>query len=49
MKNSVSVHQAELNVRNRVLGEVEKNSFIALPGKGGYSWLLPLKLCGRFG
>ena len=28
----------------RVLGEVEKNSFIALPGKGGHSWLLPLKI-----
>ena len=41
--------RAELNLRDRVLGEVEKNSFIALPGKGGYCWLLPFKLCGRFG
>ena len=24
----------ELNLGDRVLGEVEKNSFIALPGKG---------------
>ena len=34
---------AELNLRDRVLGEVEKNSFIALTGKGGHSRLLPLK------
>ena len=27
----------------RVLGEVAKKSFIALPGKGGHSGLLPLK------
>ena len=26
-----------------ILSEVEKNSLIALPGKGGHSWLLPLK------
>ena len=36
-----------------VLGEVEKNSFIALPGKGGHSRLMPLKtVCpnpGEFG
>ena len=30
---------AELNLR--VLGEVEENSFIALPGKEGHSGLLP--------
>ena len=34
---------AELNLRDRVLGEVEKKSFIALPGKGGHSGLMPLK------
>ena len=34
---------AESNLRDRVLGEVEKNSFFALPGKGGHSGLLPLK------
>ena len=28
-----------------VLGEVEKNSFIALPGKGGHGRLTPSKLC----
>ena len=33
---------AELNLK--VLGEVEKDSFIALPGKGGPCGLLPLKL-----
>ena len=27
----------------RVLDEIEKNSFIALSGKGGHSGLLPLK------
>ena len=27
------------------MGEVEKNSFIALPGKGGHSRLMPSKLC----
>ena len=35
---------AELNFGGRVLGEVEKNSFIALPGKGGHSGLVPLKI-----
>ena len=34
---------AELNLRDRVLGEVEKNSFIALPGKGGHRGFLPQK------
>ena len=36
---------ARLNLRDRVLGEVEKNSFIALPGKGGHSGLVPSRLC----
>ena len=27
----------ELNFGDRVLGEAEKSSFIAMPGKGGYS------------
>ena len=30
---------------DRVLGEVEKDRFIALPGKGEHSWLIPSKLC----
>ena len=34
----------ELNLRNRVWGEVE-NSFIALLGKGGHSGLMHSKLC----
>ena len=32
---------AKLNLRDRVLGKVEKNRFIALPGKGDHSRLLP--------
>ena len=36
---------AELNLGDRVLGEVEKDIFIALPGKGGHSRLMPLKNC----
>ena len=44
---------AESNLRDRVLGEVGKNSFIVLPGKGGHSRLLPSKtMCphpGGFG
>ena len=36
--------------RISVLGEVEMNSLIALPGKGGHSWLLPSKtLCPNAG
>ena len=31
---------AQLNLGDRFLGEVEKNSFFALPGKGGYTCLL---------
>ena len=34
---------AKSNLADRVLGEEEKNSFIALPGKGGHSGLTPLK------
>ena len=30
----------ESNLRDRVWGEVEKNSFISLPGKGGHSGLV---------
>ena len=36
---------AGLNLRDRVLGEVERNSFIALPGKLGHSGLVPSRLC----
>ena len=36
---------AKSNLGDRALGEVEKNSFIDLPGKGGYSRLMPSKLC----
>ena len=44
---------AESNLGDRVLGEVEKYSFIASPGKGGQSGLMPSKLrvptLGRWG
>ena len=40
---------AELNLGDGVLGEVEKNSFIALPGKGGHSRLMPLKTASQPG
>ena len=30
-----------LKLGDRVLGEVEKNSFISLPGKGEHSGLMP--------
>ena len=35
----------ELNIGDRVWGQVNKNSFIALPGKGDPSRLMPSKLC----
>lgn len=35
---------AQLNLGDRFLGEVEKNSFFALPGKTGPSGLLLLKI-----
>ena len=45
-ENSASLYtDAEWNLGDRVLGEVEKNSFIALPGKGGHSGLMPSRLC----
>ena len=31
------------NLRDRVLGEVEKDSFIALPGRGGHSRVIHSK------
>ena len=34
---------AESNLVDRVLSEVEKESFITLPGKGGHGRLLPPK------
>ena len=40
----------ELNLTNRVSGEAEKNSCIALPSKAGYSRLLPSKtMCPNLG
>ena len=41
---------AESNLRDRVLGEVEKDSFITLPGKGRHTQLLPWKtMCPNLG
>ena len=41
---------AKLNLRDRVLGGVEKNSFIVLPGKGEDRGLLPSKtVCTSLG
>ena len=41
-KSSASVYTiGESNLRDRVLGKEEKDSFIALPGKGGHSQLMP--------
>ena len=37
------------DLRDRVLGEVERNSFMALSGKGGHSGLMPLRLCSTPG
>ena len=37
--------RAGLNLRDGVLGEVERNSFLALPGKGGHVELMPSRLC----
>ena len=34
---------AKLNLRDRVLSEVEKESFITSPGKGSHSGILPQK------
>ena len=43
-KNSASLGTNDkLNLRNSDLGEVEKNSFIALPGKEGHNGFLRLK------
>ena len=45
-QNSASVHRCQIESRrNRGLGEEVKNSFIALPGKGGHSRLMPPNLC----
>ena len=43
--NLASVFQHQIKSRDRVLGGVENKSFIALPGKGGHSRLMPSKLC----
>ena len=34
----------QLNLRDSVLGKVEKNSFMPFQGKGGYSVIVPQKI-----
>ena len=41
-EHSASLY-TELNLRARVLGKIEKDSFITLPGSGGHSGLMPSK------
>ena len=41
----ISVHQCGLTLRSRVWGKIERNSFIAFPGKGSHSGLMPSRLC----
>ena len=36
---------AELNLRDRVLDEIEKNNFITFPGKWAHNRLMHLKVC----
>ena len=42
-ESSASLYTSKSNPGDRVLGEVEKDSFIALPGKGEHTGLLPRK------
>ena len=39
----------ESSLRDRVSGEIEKNSFIALLGKGGHNRLVPQKTVSQPG
>ena len=39
----------ELNLKDRVLGEVEKNIFITLLGKIGHSGLMPWEIVSQAG
>lgn len=40
---------ARLNLRDRVLSEIENDSFIALLGKGGHSGLMLKTVCPNMG
>ena len=42
-ESSALYTHAKSNLGDRVLGELEKSSFIALPDRGEHSGLLPLK------
>ena len=43
-KSGLCATSTKLNLKDTVLDDVEMNSFIALPGKGGCSRLMPSKL-----
>ena len=45
LKTQPLFSSAKLNLRDRVLGKIEKNSFIALPGRRGHSGLLSSEAC----
>ena len=42
--NLASVPRHQIKSQRQSLGEAEQKSFIALPGKGGHSGLMPAKL-----
>lgn len=43
-KPALCATSTKLNLKDTVLDDIETNSFIALPGKGGCSMLMPSKL-----
>ena len=45
LKSQLLSTNTKSNLRNRILGEVEKNRFIALPGKGNTADSCPQNLC----
>ena len=45
MLKTQSLHQAKSNLGGRVLGEMEKNSFIVFSGKERHNGLVSHKLC----
>ena len=44
-KSGLCATSTKLNLKDTVLDDVEMNSFIALPGKGGHSGPVPSELC----
>jgi len=45
LKSQAQCTSAELHLGDRVLDEVEKDSFIVLPGEGGHRGIMPLNPC----